>query len=60
MSARRWPILGAMLGFHVVVIDDRAAFANRERFPSAAEIIVRPFEAAVNSLKLDRNCYVVA
>jgi xanthine dehydrogenase accessory factor len=52
--------LGAMLGFHVVVIDDRAAFANRERFPSAAEIIVRPFEAAVNSLKLDRNCYVVA
>ena len=52
--------LGAMLGFHVVVIDDRAAFANRERFPAAAEIIVRPFEKAVDSLKLDRNCYVVA
>ena len=32
--------LGAMLGFHIVVIDDRAAFANRERFPGAAEIIV--------------------
>jgi xanthine dehydrogenase accessory factor len=52
--------LGAMLGFHVVVIDDRGAFANRERFPHAAEIIVRPFEAALDSLKLDRNCYVVA
>ncbi len=52
--------LGAMLGFHVVVIDDRAAFANRERFPNAAEIIVRPFDRAIDSLKLDRNCYVVA
>jgi len=52
--------LGAMLGFHVVVIDDRAAFANRERFATAAEIIVKPFEKAVDSLKLDRNCYVVA
>jgi xanthine dehydrogenase accessory factor len=52
--------LGAMLGFHVVVIDDRAAFANRDRFPTAAEIIVRPFEKAIDSLKLDRNCYVVA
>src|SRR5215469_5038452 len=52
--------LGAMLGFHVVVIDDRAAFANRERFPSAAEIIVRPFDKAIESMKLDRSCYVVA
>ncbi len=51
--------LGAMLGFHIVVIDDRGAFANRERFPAAAEIIVRPFEAAIGSMKLDRTCYVV-
>jgi xanthine dehydrogenase accessory factor len=51
--------LGAMLGFHIVVIDDRAAFANRDRFPTASEIIVRPFEAALDSLKLDRTCYVV-
>jgi xanthine dehydrogenase accessory factor len=51
--------LGAMLGFHVIVIDDRAAFANRERFPNAAEIIVRPFENAIESLKLDHNCYIV-
>jgi xanthine dehydrogenase accessory factor len=52
--------LGAMLGFHVIVIDDRGAFANRERFPTAAEIIVRPFEKAIDSLKLDRSSYVVA
>ena len=48
------------MGFHVVVIDDRASFANRERFPSAAEVIVRPFAAAIDAMKLDRNCYVVA
>jgi xanthine dehydrogenase accessory factor len=52
--------LAAMVGFNVTVIDDRAQFANRERFPEAAQIIVRPFEAALDSLKLDRNCYVVA
>jgi xanthine dehydrogenase accessory factor len=52
--------LGAMLGFHVTVIDDRAAFANRERFPSADSIVVCPFAAAVAALKLDRHCYLVS
>jgi xanthine dehydrogenase accessory factor len=52
--------LGAMLGFHVSVIDDRASFANRERFPEADEIIVRPFAAAVESLNLDGHCYLVS
>lgn len=52
--------LGAMLGFHVTVIDDRASFANRERFPSADEIVVRPFAAAIEALTLDRHCYLVS
>lgn len=52
--------LGSMLGFRVTVIDDRASFANRERFPQADEIIVKPFAAAIDSLKLDRYCYLVA
>ncbi|MGH7985981.1 MAG: XdhC family protein [Candidatus Binataceae bacterium] len=52
--------LGAMLGFRVTVIDDRAAFANRERFPQADEIIVRPFGAAIDTLKLDRHCYLIS
>jgi xanthine dehydrogenase accessory factor len=52
--------LGSMLGFHVTVIDDRASFANRERFPTADEIIVRPFAAAVDSIRLDRHCYLVS
>jgi xanthine dehydrogenase accessory factor len=52
--------LGSMLGFHVTVIDDRASFANRERFPSADKIIVRPFSVALESLRLDRHCYVIS
>ncbi|MGH7839469.1 MAG: XdhC family protein, partial [Candidatus Binataceae bacterium] len=52
--------LGTMLGFSVTLIDDRASFANRERFPTADEIIVKPFAAAIDSLKLDRNCYLIS
>jgi len=52
--------LGSMLGFHVTVIDDRASFANRERFPDADEIMVKPFKAAIESLALDGHCYLVS
>jgi xanthine dehydrogenase accessory factor len=52
--------LGSMLGFHVTVIDDRAAFANRQRFPAANEIIVARFGDAINSLALDRHCYLIS
>lgn len=52
--------LGAMLGFHITVIDDRASFANRERFPDADEIIVKPFQPAIESLALDGHCYLVS
>ena len=52
--------LGSMLGFHVTVIDDRASFANRERFPTADQIVVRPFAAAIESLLLDKHCYLIS
>ncbi len=52
--------LGSILGFHVTVIDDRASFANRERFPKADKIIVRPFNSALESMHLDRHCYVIS
>jgi xanthine dehydrogenase accessory factor len=52
--------LGSMLGFHVTVIDDRASFANRERFPNADQIIARPFAAAIEALELDRHCYLLS
>ncbi|HXN87350.1 MAG TPA: XdhC family protein [Candidatus Binataceae bacterium] len=52
--------MGSMLGFHVTVIDDRHQFANRERFPTANEIIVKPFRDAIESLGLDKHCFLVS
>ena len=47
-------------GFRVVVIDDRPAFANRDRFPEADEALVLPMESAMSRLPIDRNAYIVA
>jgi xanthine dehydrogenase accessory factor len=52
--------LGSLLGFHVTVVDDRASFATRERFPNADKIVVMPFKAALESLHPDRHCYVIS
>tara|TARA_B100000029_G_scaffold513272_1_gene612278 strand:+ start:12886 stop:13695 length:810 start_codon:yes stop_codon:yes gene_type:complete len=51
--------LAAMLRFHVVVIDDRADFANHENLPAADEIICEDFEKALNSYSLGSNTSVV-
>jgi xanthine dehydrogenase accessory factor len=51
--------LGKMLGFRVVVADDRPAFANRARFPDADEIIVDYFRPALRSFPVDHNTYIV-
>ena len=42
--------LAAHLEFEVTVIDDRAEFANRERFPMAAQVICAPFLEALDGL----------
>lgn len=47
-------------GFDVVVIDDREAFANRERFPEAKGIIVAELDVAVLQLAPNPASYVVS
>jgi len=37
-------------GFDVTVVDDREAYANRERFPAAQEVIADDFEQAMERL----------
>ncbi|BAH77200.1 XdhC family protein [Solidesulfovibrio magneticus] len=50
----------AMAGFRVVVLDDRAAFANRERFPLADKVVVLPsFTACFASHGPDADASVV-
>jgi xanthine dehydrogenase accessory factor len=45
-------------GFGVGVIDDRAAFANKERFPMAGEIYTT-FEEAFDKLRPSASSYLV-
>ncbi|MFH1833950.1 MAG: XdhC family protein [bacterium] len=47
------------VGFRVVVVDDRALFANKEQFPEADELIVVDLERAVDKLAIDENSFLV-
>jgi xanthine dehydrogenase accessory factor len=51
--------LAHMVGFQVIVIDDRQEFANRENFPQAAEIRVEAFAGIVEKLNPDDDAYMV-
>ena len=51
--------LGAVLDYEVTVIDDRARFATRERFPGAHAILVDDFSRAIESLEITPWTYLV-
>lgn len=52
--------LANLVDFHTVVLDDRAEFANRSRFPGADEVrSVRSFQNCFSDLDIDENSYVV-
>ena len=51
--------LGKMLGFRVVVIDDRPALANAQRFPDADEIRCVPYLEGLNGFPIGTSTYVV-
>jgi xanthine dehydrogenase accessory factor len=46
-------------GFDVTVVDDREAYANRERFPEAKEVIAEDFEQAMGRLSPSEASYIV-
>lgn len=48
-----------MAGFAVHVVDDRDAYANRERFPDAEEIHADDFEQVLARLSPGENAYLV-
>jgi xanthine dehydrogenase accessory factor len=51
--------LAASLDFEVTVIDDRASFANKERFPWASQIFVGGAEAALRGLRITPRSHLV-
>jgi xanthine dehydrogenase accessory factor len=51
--------LAKMCHFDVVVLDDRAGFANSERFPTADRVVAAPFERTLRQWPLDEDTYIV-
>jgi xanthine dehydrogenase accessory factor len=51
--------LGKLLDFEVTVIDDRAEYANRERFPEAERIVVEDIGRALENFQISSDTYIV-
>ena len=52
--------LAALVGFRVVVIDDRLEYANKERFPEAEKtLVIKNFTRAFDGLEIDADSYIV-
>lgn len=51
--------MSVMVGFQVVVLDDRPQFANKERFPQAEEVITEEFPLALGKLKVNKSSFLV-
>jgi xanthine dehydrogenase accessory factor len=48
-----------LAGFRVSIIDNREAFANKERFPEAAEVYAAEYEDVFPSLAVSESSYIV-
>lgn len=51
--------VASVAGFEIVVVDDRAAFANKERFPDALETYSGDWEETFARLQLNDFSYIV-
>jgi len=51
--------MAGLAGFDVIVSDDRAAFANPDRFPEAVEIHAGPWAEIFQQLKINELSYLV-
>jgi xanthine dehydrogenase accessory factor len=51
--------LAASVGFKVVVVDDRAEFADPDNFPQAWKVHEYPFEGVLDKFSVDESSYFV-
>ena len=51
--------IASQVGFSVAVLDDRAAFANIERFPTADQVICGDFVEELRRFSIDAHTYIV-
>ena len=52
-------VLGKLINFEVVVIDDRPQYANAERFPQVDRVIAAPFRPTLHDWPVDADTYIV-
>ena len=50
--------LASMVGFRVLVIDDRKEFASKERFKEADKLIVLPFSEVFEKINISSSSYI--
>ncbi|MFQ5796210.1 MAG: XdhC family protein [Candidatus Bipolaricaulia bacterium] len=51
--------IGQLMGFRTVLVDDRKEFANRDRFPTADEVICDRFDDAFARMELGESANVI-
>jgi xanthine dehydrogenase accessory factor len=51
--------IARIAGFDITVIDDREAYANRERFPEAQQVIAEDFDQAAAQLTPSESSFIV-
>lgn len=51
--------MAKILDFYVIVIDDRLAYANRERFPDADEVLVGDMAQMLKEMSITPSTYIV-
>jgi xanthine dehydrogenase accessory factor len=51
--------VATLAGFATVIVDNREAFANRERFPEAAEVHAEEYEEIFPKLAINESSYVI-
>ncbi|MFH1488429.1 MAG: XdhC family aldehyde oxidoreductase maturation factor [Pseudomonadota bacterium] len=58
VSSKIVPLAG-LVGFKVVVIDDRPEFADPLKFPEAARVLETPFKGVFDRIPVDHSSYLV-
>lgn len=48
-----------MVGFRVIIVDDRPEFANAQRFPHAAQTVVAEFGRAFEKVEIGANAFIL-
>ena len=51
--------VATLAGFRTVIIDDRETYANRERFPEAAEVHADDYETIFPKLEVNEASYII-